>query len=242
MDLFVGGKISPPRGNEGFATYTIWERQEWCHQALSDGRADVMLDVEASLSNYLFKNNSYNCGTLSKAGFLNILPYSMVFVFNSTDHALARQLSEVINALTQHPSYTQTLNQYLFTGNSCDSVQEVSDTTPISFRKMSGLFMIALAVAVLAVLLAVIQRHHKWPNTRQHLTGQNSLRLIQTKPDACIANVELTNPHGSISKQQPNMVQETEAEMLKAVLAKVDALSKAVAAQGAASMRKPRAV
>ena len=248
---FVRRVIAPPRAEEDFVSYSILDRQEWCHQALADGRADIMLDIEASLANYLYANSSRNCASMSEASFVQIMPGALAFVFRSADEATAMRLTHVINSITQSPAYTDLNNEYLYTGNSCGAVQDVSDTTPVSFKKMSGLFMISFIFAFMAVVLAAIQRHHHWPGTRRK--DRRSLRAHVLSADSAAANLEQFSAHASVSKptnllnsvSQPSEPVEmpatmSEAEMLKAVLAKVDALAKAVAAQGSQSAQGQR--
>mmetsp|Transcript_26251 Transcript_26251/g.76721 ORF Transcript_26251/g.76721 Transcript_26251/m.76721 type:complete len:311 (+) Transcript_26251:72-1004(+) len=244
---FVRQVIAPPKAEDDFLRYSVLDRQKWCHQALADGRADIMLDIEASLANYLYANNSRNCASMSEASFVQIMPGALAFVFRSADEATAMLLTHVINSITQTPAYTDLKNAYLYTGNSCGAVQDVSDTTPVTFKKMSGLFGISFIFAVLAVVLAAIQRHHHWSGTRGK--DRRSLRAHVLSTDSAAANLELISAHASVSKptsllasvsqpvETPAM---SEAEMLKAVLAKVDALAEAIAAQGSQSAQGQR--
>ena len=221
-------------------------------QALADGRADIMLDADSSIASYLYSNSHANCATLAEAKWLQILQGSLVFLFRESDAAKARQLSEAIVRIMQTPAYTSLQHDQLYVGDACGSeFSQISDTMPVSLHCMSGLFVIAGLLAILALAIAVVQRHC-------HRSGSGTEAPLVERIDDVPAYLELTSlasrpslvtsmrPSVAAAAAHPgrrSLPTSPEVETLRASLAqvhaKVDALTEVVARQSSASLSSP---
>ena len=120
---------------------------------------------------------------------------------------------------------TDLLYNDLYVGDNCGNVQEISDTTPVNVLDMLGLFIISGVGAAVALLLALLQRRHRWPGTAEDdllaLTRQASARDPAHQVELTARSPPPRGTGGAASSD----------ETLRLLLSKVEDLAAAVAAQ-----------
>ena len=97
------------------------------------------------------------CSILSDASWVQLLPDNWVFALRSEDAHFGAMLSATISAAKFTPAMLRLQQQYFYAGKTCGDAS-VADTTPVNLPAMAGLFYISGGLAVLAVLLALLQR------------------------------------------------------------------------------------
>jgi hypothetical protein len=181
----------------------------WCHERLRDGSADIIVSDANSLQAYLLAekgfNGSPNCAQLAKPGFTIGNPTRFSFAMRAEDTAFERNLSAVLDAWLMHPAASQLKARDLRQGETCEGSgngEDLGDTQPIGIEGMQGLFVFSGAGAAIALLSAVVQR----------LAFLCSARGPRRGTDTAASDVD-----SAVT---------TEGEMLRTLLAKVDALAR----------------
>ena len=238
---FVSRVITPPQDSTDISDLdAVYQRQsgmDYCHQALSDGRADIMMGSRPELGSYLYEGG--RCNVLGIADFIAIQPIDASFVFRVSDTEFARNVSRAIVRLLNSTEYPALLRDELYQGRTCPSTDSSdSETEPVSFVAMGGLFVVSGSLCGLAVLWALALRvltgcDGNTPRNRQRTLGSLSADspLDHTATEgqvlrAILAKVERMegsdHDQGTLSRHE---------ETLKALVSKVDLLSRAVLSQ-----------
>jgi hypothetical protein len=146
---------------------------EWCHAALRDGRAGIIVGVSELLAHYIFATPE-RCQTLVFQEWMRLAPARYSLAFRAEDKEFVGLLSTAIDSLSKTWTYVQKQQEWLYLGRTCTAAAAVTDddTQPVGFYAMSGLFIIAGSVAGLAVLMAAITR--LWSVTGRSRTGPAS--------------------------------------------------------------------
>jgi hypothetical protein len=195
---FVKDIISPPIDLEFQA------KRQWCHDALQEGQATAWIDDMGSLNEWLLSH--CDSTAIVQAIALATRRYSFVTTFEK--RSLAANLSQAIITLETTTDWKELQRQSFGWGDSCPTTASTAtDTTPVSFEQMGGLFIITGSITAIAILCSCSEAAHK------AFRRSGETQAWEATEDVA---------HGR-----------TEGEMLRALIGKIDRLNAAEADSGA---------
>eukprot|EP00966_Prymnesium_polylepis_P138930 3210350-Prymnesium_polylepis.1 len=136
LEPYVASVIAP-----ALSSWDVGNEQglRFCRDAIESGEADVWLDTEFELSQYMKSPGS--CTTLHPVPAIEILRHSVAFGFRREDAQLAMHVSRAMIHLELNGTTPQLFNEHFNRDGTCP-LHEVEDTTPVGFTSMAGLYII----------------------------------------------------------------------------------------------------
>ncbi|CAK0824986.1 unnamed protein product [Prorocentrum cordatum] len=184
---YVKDIVSPSAGMEYQA------QRQWCHAALQEGQASVWIDDMGSLSEWLLKH----CDSVALVNTIALAPRRLAFVASHEKRSIVANLSQAIIKLESTPAWIELQRDSFGWGSSCGTtISSASDTTPITFESMGGLFLITGTITVTAAIAGCGEAASK-----------GSRRKI------CVEQEASEERHGR-----------TDGEMLRTLIGKIDRL------------------
>jgi hypothetical protein len=183
---------------------TVSDQRQFCHQQVSEKKADIWIDDYSAQNFYLLGNK--HCSSLALSQSISLMPNRVGFALSVSNQDLATQMSQAIVWLEKQQVYKD-LGQEMFRwGQACPLV-ESSDTAQVDIGSMGGLFVVcgALAGVSLLVGIAVAARQrsswfkHGVDELDHSATEGEMLRALLRKVDGLQSYIE--NPGQAVVSQ-----------------------------------------
>ena len=125
---------------------------QFCRDALESGEADVWLDQELELSQYMGRPGI--CAALHLVSSIKLIPYSLAFGLRKENVQTAIHVSRAMLNLDRTGISGRLFDKHFKRSHTCPPF-EAESTTPVGFTSMAGLFILFGAFAVPALLAAL---------------------------------------------------------------------------------------